>query len=59
MYEIQKLVTNRELLQRATPSLTLLKAVLHIKHLINQNVLDMVHQLVRKLVNELMKKLAR
>ncbi|WP_201781953.1 VWA domain-containing protein [Pseudobacteroides cellulosolvens] len=58
-YEIQELVTNPELLQRATPSVTLLKAVLHTKHLMNQNVLGMARQLVRKVVDELMQKLAR
>ena len=58
-YEIQELVTNPELLQRATPSVTLLKAVLHTKHLMNQNVLAMARQLVRRVVDELMQKLAR
>jgi Mg-chelatase subunit ChlD len=58
-YEIQELVTNPELLQRATPSVTLLKAVLHTKHLMNQNVLAMARQIVRKVVDELMQKLAR
>jgi uncharacterized protein with von Willebrand factor type A (vWA) domain len=58
-YEIQELVTNPELLQRAAPSVTLLKAVLHTKHLMNQDVLAMARQLVRKVVDELMQKLAR
>lgn len=58
-YEIQEMVTNPEVLQRAVPNQTLLKAVLHTKHLMNQEVLKMARELVRKVVEELMKKLAR
>lgn len=58
-YEIQEIVTNPEALQRATPSLALLKAVLQTKHLMNQEVLKIARGLVRKMVDELLEKLAR
>jgi hypothetical protein len=58
-YQIQELVTNADLLARAQPSQTLLKAVLHTKHLMNQEVLAMARTLVRKVVEQLMEKLAR
>ena len=58
-YEIQEMVTNPELLKRAEPSQTLLKAVLQTKHLMNQEVLKLAREMVRKVVNELMRKLAR
>src|SRR5262249_6298669 len=58
-YQIQELVTNPDLLSRAQPSPTLLKAVLHTKHLMNQEVLALARTLVRKVIEELMEKLAR
>jgi hypothetical protein len=58
-YHIQELVTNAELLARAQPSQALLKAVLHTKHLMNQEVLAVARQLVRKVIEQLMEKLAR
>jgi len=58
-YQIQELVTNVDLLKRAQPNLTLMKAVLHTKHLMNQEVLALARELVRKMVEELMEKLAR
>src|SRR5262249_52588289 len=58
-YQIQELVTNPDLLSRAQPSQTLLKAVLHTKHLMNQEVLALARTLVRKVVEQLMEKLAR
>lgn len=58
-YEVQELVTNGELLQRAKPNMTLLKAVLHTKHLMNQEVLGFARELVRKMVEQLIEKLAR
>lgn len=58
-YEVQELVTNVDLLSRAEPNMTLLKAVLHTKHLMNQGVLGVARELVRRVVEELMKKLAR
>ncbi|MBS0206196.1 MAG: VWA domain-containing protein [Planctomycetes bacterium] len=58
-YQLEEMVTNPELLARAQPSPTLLKAVLRTKHLMNQEVLKAAQQLVRKSVEELMKKLAQ
>ena len=56
-YGLQELVTNPELLARAQPSATLLKAVLQTKHLMNQEVLAIARELVRKVVEELLKTL--
>jgi hypothetical protein len=58
-YQVEEMVTNVELLSRAQPSQTLLKAVLHTKHLMNQEVLAVARTLVRKVVEELMERLAQ
>lgn len=58
-YQLQEMVTNPEVLQRAQPNVTLLKAVLHTKHLMNAQVLALARELVRKVVQDLMEKLAR
>ncbi len=58
-YELEEMVTNPEVLQRAQPNMTLLKAVLHTKHLMNRKVLAMARTLVRKVVDRLMERLAR
>jgi Mg-chelatase subunit ChlD len=58
-YQIEEMVTNPDLLKRAQPSQTLLKAVLRTKHMMNQEVLALARNLVRKVVEELMEKLAR
>jgi hypothetical protein len=58
-YQLDEMVTNPDLLRRARPNMTLLKAVLHTKHLMNQEVLALARDLVRKVVDELMEKLAR
>jgi Mg-chelatase subunit ChlD len=58
-YQLEEMVTNPDLLQRVEPSETLLKAVLRTKHLMNQAVLAMARELVRKVVEQLMEKLAR
>jgi uncharacterized protein with von Willebrand factor type A (vWA) domain len=58
-YHIHDLVTNPDLLARAQPSQHLLKAILHTKHLMNQQVLTLARDLVRKVVEELMKRLTR
>ncbi len=57
-YHLEEMVTNADLLSRAQPSQTLLKAVLRTKHLMNQEVLGLARQLVRRVIEELMKKLA-
>ena len=58
-YQLQEMVTNPVLLARAQPNPTLLKAVLHTKHLMNAEVLALARQLVRRVVEQLMEKLAR
>ncbi|EMN50717.1 uncharacterized protein YehP [Leptospira interrogans str. L1207] len=56
-YQIMEMVTNPELLKRTSPNTTLLKAVLHTQHLMNPQVLSLARELVRKVIDELMKKL--
>jgi len=58
-YQLDEMVTNPEVLQRAQPSQSLLKAVLQTKHLMNQEVLAMARKLVRQVVEDLIQKLAR
>jgi Mg-chelatase subunit ChlD len=58
-YEIHEVVTNPEVLKRIEPNETLLRAVLHTKHLMNPEVLAMARELVAKVVRKLMEKLAR
>jgi hypothetical protein len=58
-YNLQELVTNPDLLARAEPSQTLLRAILHTKHLMNQEVLALARTLVRKVIEQLMEKLSR
>ncbi len=58
-YQLQEMVTNPEVLSRAQPNQTLLKAILHTKHLMNQQVLEMARTLVRRVIEQLMAKLAR
>lgn len=58
-YHLSELVTNPDLLARAQPSLSLLRAILHTKHLMNQQVLSIARELVRKVIEQLMQKLTR
>ena len=58
-YQLEEMVTNADLLSRAQPSPTLLKAVLRTRHLMNQEVLAIARRLVRKVVEDLMERLAR
>ena len=58
-YHLEEMVTNPEVLARAQPSTTLLKAVLHTKHLMNQEVLAMARHLVKRVIDDLLAKLAR
>jgi Mg-chelatase subunit ChlD len=57
-YQLDEMVTNPQVLSRAQPNATLLKAVLRTKHLMNQEVLKAARHLVQQTVEELMKKLA-
>lgn len=58
-YQLDEMVTNPDVLARAQPNQSLLKAVLRTKHLMNQQVLAMAQRLVRSVVQELVEKLAR
>ena len=58
-YQLEELVTDADLLSRVEPSQTLLKAVLRTKHLMNPAVLEMAHQLVQRVIAELMESLAQ
>lgn len=57
-YHLEEMVTNPELLRRAEPSQTLLKAVLRTKHLMNQEVLALARQLIGKVIQDLLEQLA-
>ena len=57
LYEIEELVTNPDVLQRVEPNQTLLRAVLRTKHLMNQEVLSMAQQLVRRVVQDILERL--
>lgn len=58
-YQLEELVTNLDLLSRAQPNMTLLKAVLRTKHLMNQKVLAMARKLVSQVIQQLLEKMAR
>ncbi len=57
-YGIDEVVTNLEVLERIEPSETLLRAVLHTKHLMNPDVLAAARKLVAEVVRRIMEKLA-
>lgn len=56
-YHIEDVVTNREVLERIEPNETLLRAVMHTKHLMKPEVLELARQLVRKVVEQLLEQL--
>jgi hypothetical protein len=58
-YGIDEVVTNLDVLERATPNPVLLQAVMRTKHLMNPQVLAMARKLVEKVVRELIDKLAK
>ncbi len=58
-YQLDEMVTNPDVLARAQPNPTLLKAVLRTKHLMNQEVLKAAQHLIRQVVEELLRKLAQ
>ncbi|NKI93980.1 VWA domain-containing protein [Rhizobacter sp. SG703] len=58
-YGIDEVVTNLDVLERATPNPALLQAVLRTRHLMNPQVLAMARRLVEKVVRELVEKLAK
>ncbi|WP_028973685.1 VWA domain-containing protein [Spirochaeta cellobiosiphila] len=53
-YRLDEIVTNPNILKRAEPSMTLLKAILQTKHLMNHEVLNMARDIARKVIQELM-----
>ena len=58
-YGLEELVTQPELLARAQPSMSLLKAVLRTRHLMNPAVLAQARHLVSQIVEQLLERLAR
>lgn len=58
-YQLEEIVTRPEILRRAQPSVTLLKAVLRTQHLMNAEVLTAARDLIRRVVQDLIEKLAR
>jgi hypothetical protein len=58
-FQIDEVVTNLEVLERIEPSESLLRAVLHTKHLMNPEVLARARELVAKVIEELMRRLAK
>lgn len=58
-YQLEELVTRPELLSRAQPSMSLLKAVLRTRHLMNPAVLAQARHLVQQVIEQLLEKLAR
>ncbi|MCA9790205.1 MAG: VWA domain-containing protein [Candidatus Eremiobacteraeota bacterium] len=55
-YQLEELVTDPAVLERAEPNQTLLRAVLRTKHLMNPQVLAMARKLVAEVVRQLMEK---
>ncbi|HHU0327216.1 TPA: vWA domain-containing protein [Klebsiella aerogenes] len=58
-YGIDDVVTNLDVLRHITPSESLLRAVLHTRHLMNPDVLHVARQLVRQVVEQIMARLAK
>ena len=58
-FAIDDIVTNAEVLSRAEPNETLLKAVLRTKHLMSPDILAMARKLVQEVVRKLMEALSR
>ena len=58
-YALTELVNDVEVLRRVKPNMTLLKSVLRTKHLMNQEVLKEARRLVKRVVADLLERLAR
>jgi Mg-chelatase subunit ChlD len=58
-YGLLEIATSKEVLERATPNMTLLKAVLATKHLMNAEVLAEARRIIRAVVEQLLARLAR
>lgn len=57
-FQIDEVVTNPEVLKRVNPNQTLLQAVLKTRHLMSPHVLELARELIKRVVEELMEKLA-
>jgi hypothetical protein len=57
-YGLHEVVTRAEVLAKIEPSETLLRAILLTRHLMNQEVLALAREIVRKVVRQLMERLA-
>lgn len=57
-YEIHDIVTDPAVLERVEPNQSLLRAVLHTKHLMNPQVLRLARRIVEAVIRQLMDKLA-
>ena len=57
-YGLEEMVTNPDMLRKAEPSETLLRAVLRTKHLMNPAVLALARTLVQKVVQKLLEQLS-
>ena len=58
-YELEAMVNDADVLRRCQPNMTLLKAVLHTKHLMKPEVLAEARRLIARVVRQLMEKLTR
>lgn len=58
-YQLEEMLTNPDIIEKAQPSETLMKAVLRTKHLMNQDVLSAARIIIEKVVRELMEKMAQ
>ncbi len=58
-YQLEEMVTDPKVLRGCQPNMTLLKAVLQTRHLMNEEVLREARRLIAKVVRQLLEKLAR
>lgn len=58
-YEMQELLTDKEILEKLEPNQELLKTILQLKHLMKGPVLDTARRIVRKVAEEIAEKLNR
>ncbi len=58
-YEMQELLTDKEVLEKLEPNRDLLKTILQLKHLMKGEVLDTARRIVKKVAEEIAEKLNR
>ncbi len=56
-YNLKELLADAKILEKLEPNLTLMKSILQIKHLMNNEVLDAARKVVHKVVEEIRKQL--